>query len=280
MASQKSDVPTISAPLMGGFYKFLPRFMKGKFHSVAVNSTALVPATIQESDSLVVYANHASWWDPMIAMLLADRVFPQFKMYAPIDADALEKYKIFKKMGFYPVQRDSSRGAGEFLKTSRTILRVPGNTIWMTPEGRFVDPREADVSFMPGLSHLATKLSGSAEEKNSHRVWFVALAIEYVFWEESKPELLAWFAPPIQATAESVHGADMKQAWNDQLQLRLREAQAELKAASIARDSSQFEILLGGKAGSFFIYDWWRKSTGWMSGRKVDLSHSDKLAGK
>lgn len=280
MASNKSGIPPISAPLMGGFHKFLPRFLKGKFHSVAVNSTALASATIRDADSIVFYANHASWWDPMMAMLLANRVFPQFKMYAPIDADALEKYKIFKKMGFYPVQKDSSRGAAEFLKTSRTILQIPGNSIWMTPEGRFVDPRETGVPFMPGLSHLAARIAGAAEKQEKPRVWFVALAIEYVFWEESKPELLAWFAPPVQASVDSVAGSDVKQAWNEQLQSRLRSAQAGLKAASISRDSSQFEILLGGEAGSFFIYDLWRRSTGWISGRKVDLSHSDKLAGK
>lgn len=279
MVSPKSELPTISAPLMGGFYKFLPRFMKGKFHSVAVNSAALNTAMIKDTDSIVVYANHASWWDPMTAMLLANRVFPNKKMYAPIDADALEKYKMFKKMGFYPVQRDSSRGAAEFLKTSRTILQNPGTSIWMTPEGRFVDPRETDVPLMPGLSHLATKLSGAAQTGES-RIWFIALAIEYVFWEESKPELLGWFAPPILASADSVSGDDKKQSWNDELLLRLRTAQADLRTASIARDSSVFKILLGGESGSFFIYDWWRKSTGWMTGNKVDISHSDKLAEK
>ncbi len=279
MASNNSAVPSISAPLIGGFHKFLPPFLKGKFHTVAVNRSALASSEICSKDAVVVFANHASWWDPMTALFLANRVFGEFSVYAPIDADALEKYKIFKKMGFYPVQRDTSRGAAEFLKTSRQILSHSGASVWMTPEGRFVDPREQHVPFMPGLSHLASRIAKSANDE-APRVWFIGLAVEYVFWEESKPELLAWFAPPVEARAESVHGEDPKRAWDERLRLSLRTAQADLRAASIARDSRAFEILLGGKSGSFLIYDLWRKTTGLVTGRKVDLSHSDKLSGE
>ncbi|GAB5406196.1 MAG: lysophospholipid acyltransferase family protein [Aureliella sp.] len=272
-----TGIPTISAPLIGGFHKFLPPFLKGKFHSVAVNREALSDSDLQSSDAVVVYANHASWWDPMTALFMANRVFGDFSVYAPIDADALEKYKIFKKMGFYPVQRDSVRGAAEFLKTSRRILAQPSASVWMTPEGRFVDPREKDVPFMPGLGHLASRIAQSTSEA-APRVWFIGLAIEYVFWEESKPELLAWFAPPILASPGEVEGDDPKQAWDDRLRHSLRTAQADLQTASIGRDSEAFEILLGGSTGSFVVYDLWRKASGLVTGRKVDLSHSDKLS--
>ncbi|HBE72240.1 MAG TPA: acyltransferase [Planctomycetaceae bacterium] len=267
--AESSPVPTISQPLMAGFYRFLPRFLKKNFHAVAANSEALSTFDTETQRSVVVYANHASWWDPMTAMFLQQAFFSGFRMYAPIDAEALEKYKIFKRMGFYPIRRDSSRGAAEFLKTTRQILATPGASVWMTPEGRFVDPRERDAGFMPGLSHLASRMS---TRPGPVPVTFIPVAIEYSFWEESKPELLVWFGHPIETDTEAISSSADKEAWDTLLRLRLREAQNRLSHASIARDSSQFKILLGGKTGSFFIYDWYRKFRG------ISTDHSDKLS--
>lgn len=296
MRSDGSEIPHISRPLVGGFQKFLGRFLRGKFHSVSLNRQALENVQLGPSDSLVIFGNHASWYDPLTAMLLAQRVFGDFRMYAPIDAEALQKYQMFAKMGFYPVEQSNLRGAVKFIRTSSEILRTPGASIWMTPEGRFVDPRHTTAEFMPGLSHLAAKLARERAEAASDqlpRVWFIPLAIEYVFWEESKPELLTWLGTPIDVAncpasfekkASNERNMSLgpeavsdKQRWNAILFQSLRNAQQELAQASIARDSTQFEILLGGKSGSFFIYDWWRRASGWITGRKVDVSHSDKL---
>ncbi len=282
--------PTISKQIVGGFRWMLPRIVKKRFHAFAVNRQSLVGFDIRADDCLVVYANHASWWDPITAMLLADRIFGGFRMYAPIDADALEKYKIFKKMGFFGIEQGTQRGAADFLKTSRIVLARPGASIWLTPEGRFADPRDREADLMPGLAHLASKL---ASHKNSRagsvggptwsdgpRVWMVPVAIEYPFWEESNPELLAWFGQPYLLRSDA---AEAEMDWQDKrlaantLAQALRGAQDQLAAASIARDSNQFEVLLGGKSGTVGIYDLWRKAKASLKGAERTVAHSDKL---
>ncbi len=104
--------------------------------------------------ALVIYCNHPSWWDPMLAMYMRSRFLPNHHMYAPIDSASLEKYKIFKSMGFYGVS-NTHQGASEFLKQSWQLLQTAGSSIWLTPEGRFTDPRQLDVPLQPGLAHLA-----------------------------------------------------------------------------------------------------------------------------
>jgi 1-acyl-sn-glycerol-3-phosphate acyltransferase len=272
--------PQISRPLLGGFQWFVGRYLQKHFHAVAVHQQPLLAADIQPQDSLVVYANHASWWDPLSAIFLAQAIFPAFRMYAPIDAQALTKYKVFAKMGFFPVDQNTMRGAANFLRISQSILSEPGASIWITPEGRFADVRDTEASLMPGLAHLAYRLAanvtgdGLATGQRPGRLWFVNGAVEYTFWEERLPELLVWFGEPV---CINDHLDVSKLQWAELLAERLRAAQRKLAAAAIARDSSPFEVFLGGKSGTFFLYDWGRKLSAKLAGRQLDIDHSCKL---
>ena len=59
-------------------------------HMNALRVTAWgMPAPAPGSGPLVVYSNHPSWWDAAIYILLADRLFPAYQGYAPIDAAML-----------------------------------------------------------------------------------------------------------------------------------------------------------------------------------------------
>ncbi len=269
---------------MGGFHWFMRRYLRRHFHSVAINRENLDTVDISARDSLVVYANHASWWDPLAAMFAAELVLPQFRMYAPIDAHALSKYRMFAKMGFFPVDQSSQRGAADFLRTSRAILSQPGASIWITPEGRFVDPRDDSAKLMPGLSHLAAKVAladhqaAAGQTQNGPRIWFVSGGVEYTFWEERQPELLIWFGKPLCAAGAGVEHPESKQQWHLRLTESLRSAQRELAAAAIARDASRFELVLGGSSGTFFLYDIWRKLRARLTGTKMNVDHSDKLS--
>lgn len=281
------ELPQISEKLMGGFRVFNRMYLRKHFHVLGVNQQALQPLRFTGDDALVIYANHASWWDPLVAIFLAEQLFPEFRMYAPIDALAFEKYRIFGKMGFFPIASNSLRGAGNFLRVSRELLSQPRASIWITPEGRFADARDHSANFMPGLAHLASALCGQSRPAKSEtatslgvsRIWFLSLALEYTFWEERKPELLAWMGEPIlvdrqQAPQEELAKAD----WDERLQASLRQAQTELAQAAIARDDQKFDILLKQKSGTFFAYDWIRRVQSKLKGAAIDVDHSDKFS--
>lgn len=218
------------------------------------------------TSNFVILGNHSSWWDPLVAMYLAERFFPQFQHFSPIDSEALQKYKIFENFGFYGVDQTNRRGAVEFLKTSDRILTQPNTCIWITPEGKFVDVRDHAQPLEPGASHLASRTSGTS---------FLPLAIELCFWEEKKPELFCSFGKPISADQDLT-----KPEWNDVLNAGLRSTQIKLAEQVISRDDRHFEIMIGGHAGVNWAYDSLRRIGSFFTGSKIDVAHGKKLEAK
>lgn len=259
------SLPTITPWLFNGFYKFCRYYLRKHFHAVAIDRRAFHSAPIDPAAPLICYANHPGWWDPIIAIHLCQSCFAGRRFYAPIDAEALKKYGIFSKLGFYGIETHSLHGAANFLKVSRRILAEPNTSIWITPEGRFADPRDHEATLMPGLAHLALQ--------NEHVV-LLPLAIEYVFWEERLPEALMRFGNPMQGI--ELKGLT-KEECSSLLTDRLRETQNALAQSAIARRSEDFEIQLSGKTGTFSFYDWFRSMRGRWSGEKVELQHGSKL---
>ena len=138
---------------------------------------------------VIIYSNHPSWWDPVLYMLLCGALFPDRAGYGPMEARALGKYGLLERMGVFGIEVDSPRGAARFLSTSLRVLSDPRSSLWITAEGAFTDHRVRPVRLRPGLAHLARRVPG---------VTILPLALEYTFWNESRPEALVRFGPPIE----------------------------------------------------------------------------------
>jgi 1-acyl-sn-glycerol-3-phosphate acyltransferase len=240
------------------FRWYVPRYLARHFHRVAVarDTVPNVPGDVP----LVVYANHPGWWDPLFGMLLAWRCIPEHEFFAPIDAAALARYRVFEQLGFYGVQLDARAGARRFLEVSRGLLSRPNTSVWMTPEGRFTDPRE-DAPFEPGLAHLVATLD---------RGWVLPAAIEYSFWYERCPEALVRFGEAIDV---GQYPGLSKTGWTELLRDRLRSEQGKLAEQSMRRDMRDFRVLVAGRAGVGGVYDLGRRLGAWVTGRRFVAEH-------
>ncbi|MEN0111488.1 MAG: lysophospholipid acyltransferase family protein [Planctomycetota bacterium] len=273
MSKRPADAaPRVSRWLMRGFRWYLRRYLPKGLHSICVARDRAfdVPA----DTPLVVYLNHASWWDPIVSIHLTASATPGRTLYAPFDAEALERYPIFEKLGFFGVDQHSRRGAAQFLRTARAALATPGGSVWMTPEGRFVDPRDRAAGFRPGLAHLCEHLATRAADGPLRETVVLPLAIEYPFWEERLPEALCRWGEPIRAAD---HAERSKAEWDTLLVERLRATQDELRELSLARDPAAFDVLLGGSEGVGGLYESVRRAFAWLRGQRYRASHSDKL---
>jgi 1-acyl-sn-glycerol-3-phosphate acyltransferase len=233
------NVPKISAPLLWFFRRTVRRYFRRQFHGVRISGAERL---VGDGGPLIIYANHSSWWDPMVLMLLGKRFFPRLKHYAPMDAEALDRYAIFKRLGIFPVVMKTSRGAVQFLKMGEAIL-ASGGVLWVTPQGRFVDGRERPLVFKPGLAALAQRV---AERSGSCTV--LPLAIEYAFWDERVPETLLRIGQPVQVTAMDTEDVQ------ERLVAALEIAMDELRALSQLRDAGRFTTLIGGTVGTGGFY--------------------------
>lgn len=253
-------LPTISRSLLQLSTLYSRRYVRRHFHSLRVSKTVQPPANLQ--GPLVVYSNHASWWDPLVGLLLAREYFPGRPVFAPMDAAALERYGFFKRLGVFGVEQGTPRGAVHFLRTAHTILSDSQAILWLTPQSRFADVRERPVGFKPGIGHLPNRFP---------RLQFLPVAIEYVFWEERLPEILVRFGEAYETRAEEMQ-LDTR-VWTDFFAGKLAETQDALAAEARQRNSHAFRNLLRGGAGVGVMDDCWRALKARWRGRTFQSEH-------
>jgi 1-acyl-sn-glycerol-3-phosphate acyltransferase len=254
------ETPPISAGILRFFRRIVRSYFRRHFRAVLAQQAAIVEQLAQMRGPLIVYANHSSWWDPMVSVLLAEQMFPNRKHYAPMDAAALAKYPVLRRIGIFPVEMNSARGAAQFLRTSQAIL-AEGGVLWITPQGRFADPREP-LEFKPGLAALAVRVPD---------VTLLPMAIEYAFWDERLPETLLRFGTPLKIEA----GSSTEDA-SETLKASLAVVMQELQAVVVARDASVFSVLLQGGRGTGGFYAFGRRLRALFTGKKFVKDHTER----
>jgi 1-acyl-sn-glycerol-3-phosphate acyltransferase len=241
-------LPQVSKALLKAFAAYTRGYVGRHFHSLRILENGTPPRL--RGRPVVIFLNHASWWDPLVCLLLARRFFPERASFAPIENAMLARYRFFKRLGFFGVDR-SAGGTRNFLEISRSVLASPAHALWLTPQGRFVDPRERPPKLQRGLGALAALARNAV---------FLPLAIEYTFWNESRPDILATFGDPIVPGRESLGGAGQ---WTERLGNALEGTQDDLAAHSRRRDPAEWKLLNRGASGTNPIYDGWR----WLRAR-------------
>ncbi len=236
--------------------------MRSDFHAVRLSRSG--PAPNATTPHLVVYCNHPSWWDAAIVAVLIARLFPGRAGYAPIDAAMVAKYGFMPRIGAFAVEQDSARGAACFLAGATAILSDPANLLFVTAQGRFTDARERPVRLAPGLAHLLGRVPEAT---------LVPLAIDYLFWDERKPELLLRFGPPFAARELLALKRDERQA---RLAARLEVEMDALAREGAAREAAAFTTLLSGRAGVGGVYDLWRRGRATLRGEHFVAAHGER----
>jgi 1-acyl-sn-glycerol-3-phosphate acyltransferase len=256
---QCAGQPHVSPGVMNVFTAYSRRYIRRNFHSFRILKGGLPPCDFARP--LVIYLNHAAWWDPLVCLLLSCEFFAERTSFAPIDAAMLERYGFFKRLGFFGIEPHTPRGARTFLRTTQALLASSKNAVWLTPQGRFMDVRERPLRLEDGLGTLAAREPDAA---------FLPLAIEYAFWTEPRPEILTSFGKPIVAGAEPARTAA---EWTRTFTDALESAQDELAARSCRREPADWQTLNCGKPGIGGIYDAWRRLRARGRGAKFAPGH-------
>jgi len=265
--SQNLLLPASYSPTITKYFaRWVRRMFKKSFHAVrVVPEHSQTIAELQQSDTpAIVLLSHTSWWDPLISLTLHDHHGPGREPLAPMDASQLVKFGFFKKLGIFGIQPDnpeSLQAMGEYVRGR--FAANPRSTLWITPQGRFVDPRDP-IEIRPGAAALAAK---------TPNVRVLALAIEYAFWTDQKPEVFLRFEP-----CATPGRPDSTTAWHREFLRAMAENNARLAEAVRSRDAARFRPALGeiaaggdsdaGPATNWF-YDLWLRVRG-QSGRVED----------
>lgn len=246
------------------FAVYADRLVRRSFHTVRLLGTPELATT--NGRPLVLYANHPSWWDPLLAMMLWRRFLGDRIPFAPIESTSLERYGFFKWLGFFGVEKSTARGARAFVQTTDALLRRDTTVLLLTPQGRFADVREGAAGLESGLGHLARRHPDCA---------FVPLAAEYTHWEERQPEALVRFGPPVvPARSDTPHLS--AHGWTRRFEHELDTQMSLLRTASVQRDVAAFNVLSRRGGGVTKPYDLWRSLKARASGRTFRSTHGNK----
>ncbi|HEX5867133.1 MAG TPA: lysophospholipid acyltransferase family protein [Beijerinckiaceae bacterium] len=251
------------SPLVFGFFvRIFRRTFSRDFHALRVSRRGLPPEAA--TPRLVLFSNHPSWWDAVACVLLAQRFFPGRAAFAPIHADMLKRYPFMGRIGAFGIEPEGRAGGAAFLAGARRILADPEGLLLVTAQGRFADARERPVRLRPGIAHVAALQPDAT---------FVPLALDYVFWDERKPELLVRFGAPIPA-ASLAHRPVAERT--DALARALEETMNALTLEAMTRDPAAFDILFAGRVGVGGVYDAWRRTRAALKGERFSPAHGDE----
>ncbi|CAN5590095.1 lysophospholipid acyltransferase family protein [soil metagenome] len=254
-------LPHQTAWLYRGFRKYCVRSARKHFHAVRLSqSGSPLPC---DGSPILIAMNHPGWWDPIVGCVLSLE-FKGYSHFAAIDAVAVQKYAVMKRLGFVPVDRTSLRGAAEFLKTGEVILSQPRTAFWLTAQGEFADVRQRPLALQSGVGHLAARMTSGC---------VLPVALEYCFWNESKPEALIRVGEMMRI--ESGRNAKV---WTARIEDALTNTLERLNAEAMSRDAAKFASLVAGRAGMGGIYDFARRVKAMLTGKKFDASHGGESA--
>lgn len=242
------------------FALYLRWYVGRRFHAIRLSRTGKPQ---DPAGPLIVYSNHPSWWDPTVYILASDMLFRHRASYGPMDQKALGRYGLLERMGVFGVAQNDRRGGAQFLRTCAAILGRPNAMLWITAEGEFTDSRTRPISLRAGLAHLARRIPGAT---------ILPLALDYTFWNESRPEILLRFGSPLYSSRDG-----SIPEWTRRLEQALTDTMDHLAAESITRNPALFTPLLHGFAGVGGIYDIWRRLRAVAAGRRFDASHEGEI---
>lgn len=245
------------------FARYTGRYLRRNFHAVRLLSSVnrAVREASDRGTALVIVCNHPSWNDVMVMMYLSHYQFPRRQHIVAMDADALQGYSFFKRIGFFGVKSGSVLAGRQFLRTTETTFAHRG-VLWITGQGEFTDVRARPMKLQPGVGH--------ALGRTSHEVTVLPLAVEYCFGEERHPEVFLAFGEPLRRLKTETRSA---QQWTNDCALALEAAQDRLAEAVIARDAERFEVLLDGSVGVGGVYGGWKWLRAKLQGQSYDPRH-------
>jgi 1-acyl-sn-glycerol-3-phosphate acyltransferase len=242
--SDRADVPRISQPLLALFSAYSSYYLRKHFRAIYLSGEAL---QLAPHKPVVIYLNHASWWDPLVCLLLSNHFTRERLNYAPIDSESLEQFRFFARLGFFGVQKNSRRGAINFLHTASAVLQNDDAVLWVTPQGEFVDQRIRPLALKNGLAELA---------KAVREISLVPLSIDYFFGEHRLPSIAVRFGESVPA--ESLITSSREEA-TAHLAGALEHSQDALQSEVISKRIYESPSLLTGSSGTGGVYGFWQR---------------------
>lgn len=160
-------------------FKWLTRFLiKRNFNSVSIDGRFF-----DNGNSILVIANHISWWDGFWIEFLNQKILYR-KCHFMMLEEQLKKHWYFNYTGGYSIKK-KSRSIVESINYSIDLLKQPENLVLMFPQGQIHSLYNNKVTFEKGIERIVHNIAPDTQ------ILFVANLIDYL--SDSNPNLFIYF---------------------------------------------------------------------------------------
>lgn len=180
----------------------------------------------------IIYANHSNWWDGLAAFHLS-KVLWNIDAYVMMDIEQMQKYRFFKRIGAFSVNRNNPREALESIEYSVELLKETNRVLWIFPQGVMQANDFRPIKFYNGVSKIAQKLG---------EVNLIPAAFRYEFLMEQRPELFISIGK-----AKPFDKSEDIKLLTDDLNTELIKELDSLKNKVINSELNDFKLILQGK---------------------------------
>lgn len=127
----------------------------------------------------IMFGNHSNWWDGFMAFYLS---FSMWKtdQYLMMDIKQMRKYKFFRRIGAFSVNRESARESYESIMYAAELLKKKDTMLWIYPQGEMLPNDKRPLKLQNGLAKLI--------EMNAD-VNLFPVVLNYEFIMEQRPEV-------------------------------------------------------------------------------------------
>lgn len=153
--------------------------LKRRFHSLQVAGSDNL-AEKPKNKPLIVYANHSSWWDGLVAFEVLRRY--NFENYVMMEEKHLVRLSFFRKLGAFSVDRQKPREALKSITYIAQLLSENSSRVLLIfPQGQILPNDFRPIRFFRGIAKIIEKTGDCLT---------TSLSIRYEFLENFKPEIL------------------------------------------------------------------------------------------
>lgn len=131
---------------------------------------------------LVLYANHSSWWDGLVAFEIG--MSCRLEQYVMMEERQLGEYALFRRLGAFSVVREDARAALRSIDYATGLLSRTQNgatpALWIFPQGDTHANDLRPLKFYRGAAHIALRLP---------RVTLLPVAMRYEHRDAFRPDI-------------------------------------------------------------------------------------------
>ena len=137
------------------FFNRYVKWLVGKhFHEVLFN-----PIAIDKNKSILLIANHFSFWEALILFCVNERLFKK-KFHVMILEETAKKEPILKYAGAFSVSKNS-KDILRSLDYAAGLLNDPQNLVLIFPQGKLYPNFVSHIYFEKGISRIIKQAQGS-----------------------------------------------------------------------------------------------------------------------